>query len=217
MSTPINKAGHIFVVDDDAGIRAALDSLLRAEGFSVTTFADPFAFLTSEIPDQPTCLLLDVKLGTVNGLDIQAEVLKRNISIPIIMMTGHGTMPMVVRGMKAGAIDFLAKPFSDNTLLQAVSEAFAFWHNEKKAAQSHSTIKAHYATLSAREQEVMMLAISGLMNKQIASRLSLSIVSIKVHRANLMKKMNAHSFADLVRYGEILGIRDPSVTRYQRK
>ncbi|MCH4091980.1 response regulator transcription factor [Acetobacter sp.] len=216
MTSFLSGLGHVIIVDDDAGIRAALDSLLRAEGFSVRTFADPFEFLASEIPQEPSCLLLDVKLGNVNGLDIQDEVRMRDGCLPVIMMTGHGNMPMAVRGMKAGAIDFLAKPFSDDDLLQAVTDALMFWKNEKESVQLLSIVKNKYSALSVREQEVMILAISGLMNKQIASRLSLSIISVKVHRAHVMKKMGARSFADLVRYGELLDIRDPSVTRYQQ-
>ncbi|MFT8885622.1 MAG: response regulator [Acetobacter papayae] len=215
MTSDTTVPGHILIVDDDAGIRNSLDSLLRAEGFVVSSFSDPLMFLEADLPKTPCCLLLDVKLGNINGLDIQDEINRAERGIPVIMMTGHGTMPMAVRGMKAGAIDFLAKPFSHEALLQAINEALILWKNHK--AQEHVALEAkrNFAALSSREKEVMGLAIAGLLNKQIADHLSLSIVSIKIHRASVMKKMKTRSFADLVRLGELLGIRDPSIKRYR--
>lgn len=207
--------GHIFVVDDDAGVRDALDSLFRSDGYQVTLFSDPYDFLAYSIPENPSCLLLDVKLGNVSGLDIQEETARTHPGIPVIMMTGHGNMLMAVRGMKAGAVDFLAKPFSDAAVLRAVSDALQLFIRNKKERQVHEKIKKNYLSLSEREKEVMSLIVSGLMNKQIAGYLSLSIVSIKVYRSHVMKKMMAGSLADLVRQGELLGIRDPSITRYQ--
>lgn len=215
MTSDTIMPGHILIVDDDEGIRNSLDSLLRAEGFSVSTFSDPLTFLETDLPPVPCCLLLDVKLGNINGLDIQDEINRAGLGIPVIMMTGHGTMPMTVRGMKAGAIDFLAKPFSHEALLQAIHEALILWKNHKTQEQAVAEAKRNFLSLSAREREVMGLAIAGLLNKQIADHLSLSIVSIKIHRASVMKKMKTRSFADLVRLGEMLGIRDPSIKRYK--
>ncbi|MBO1328300.1 response regulator [Acetobacter suratthaniensis] len=215
MTGTTNNPGHIIIVDDDAGIRNALDSLLRAEGFSVSAFSDPLQFLKTGVPQGPCCLLLDVKLGTVNGLDIQDEINNAQLGIPVIMMTGHGTMPMAVRGMKAGAIDFLAKPFSDEILLHAITEGLNLWQHNKMQEQVACEAKRNFSSLSVREREVMGLAIAGLLNKQIADHLGLSIVSIKIHRASVMKKMKTRSFADLVRLGELLGIRDPSIKRYK--
>ncbi|MFT8890364.1 MAG: response regulator [Acetobacter papayae] len=215
MMSDTTVPGHILIVDDDAGIRNSLDSLLRAEGFVVSSFSDPLMFLETDFPKTPCCLLLDVKLGNINGLDIQDEINRAELGIPVIMMTGHGTMPMAVRGMKAGAIDFLAKPFSHEALLQAINEALILWQNHKAQEQVALEAKRNFAALSSREKEVMGLAIAGLLNKQIADHLSLSIVSIKIHRASVMKKMKTRSFADLVRLGELLGIRDPSIKRYR--
>lgn len=215
MTSDTTVPGHILIVDDDAGIRNSLDSLLRAEGFVVSSFSDPLMFLETDLPKTPCCLLLDVKLGNINGLDIQDEINRADLGIPVIMMTGHGTMPMAVRGMKAGAIDFLAKPFSHEALLQAINEALMLWKNHKAQEQVALEAKRNFAALSSREKEVMGLAIAGLLNKQIADHLSLSIVSIKIHRASVMKKMKTRSFADLVRLGELLGIRDPSIKRYK--
>lgn len=215
MTSDTTVPGHILIVDDDAGIRNSLDSLLRAEGFVVSSFSDPLMFLETDLPKTPCCLLLDVKLGNINGLDIQDEINRADLGIPVIMMTGHGTMPMAVRGMKAGAIDFLAKPFSHEALLQAINEALLLWQNHKAQEQVALEAKRNFAALSSREKEVMGLAIAGLLNKQIADHLSLSIVSIKIHRASVMKKMKTRSFADLVRLGELLGIRDPSIKRYR--
>ncbi|MFT8655201.1 MAG: response regulator [Acetobacter papayae] len=215
MTSDTTVPGHILIVDDDVGIRNSLDSLLRAEGFVVSSFSDPLIFLEADFPKTPCCLLLDVKLGNINGLDIQDEINRADLGIPVIMMTGHGTMPMAVRGMKAGAIDFLAKPFSHEALLQAINEALMLWKNHKAQEQVALEAKRNFAALSSREKEVMGLAIAGLLNKQIADHLSLSIVSIKIHRASVMKKMKTRSFADLVRLGELLGIRDPSIKRYK--
>lgn len=215
MTSDTTVPGHILIVDDDVGIRNSLDSLLRAEGFAVSSFSDPLMFLETDLPKTPCCLLLDVKLGNINGLDIQDEINRADLGIPVVMMTGHGTMPMAVRGMKAGAIDFLAKPFSHEALLQAINEALLLWKNHKAQEQVALEAKRNFAALSNREKEVMGLAIAGLLNKQIADHLSLSIVSIKIHRASVMKKMKTRSFADLVRLGELLGIRDPSIKRYK--
>lgn len=206
--------GHIIVVDDDAGIRASLDSLLRSVGLAVTTFATPDAFLQSAIPTGPACLLLDIRLGSVDGLDVQASLPEAGIAIPVILMTGHGDIPMAVKGMRAGAIDFLAKPLDDEALLSAVSQALDHWSRQQGEDACLADIRQRHDSLSVRERQVMALVVAGLMNKQVAGHLSLSIPAIKLHRAQVMRKMGAQSLADLVRLGEMLAIRDQSVSRY---
>ncbi|MBB2155254.1 response regulator transcription factor [Gluconacetobacter diazotrophicus] len=205
---------HVVVVDDDAGVRASLDSLFRSAGFTVTLFADPHAFLKAGVPQGPCCLVLDVKLGRIDGLDFHEAIVDAGLRIPTIIMTGHGDIPMAVRGMRTGAIDFLAKPFGDQAMLSAVSDAVETWWRQRRQDQGAADARQRYATLSAREREVMALVVAGLMNKQIAARLSLSVVAIKAHRSGVMRKMGADSLADLVRLGERLGVRDEEVSRY---
>ena len=192
----------VFVVDDDPGIRASLDSLLRSVGLRVLTYSDPADLMISDLPSCASCLLLDVRLKTSNGLDFQCFLKKTGIILPVIIMTGHGDIPMAVRGMKAGAIDFLSKPFSDEALLQAVSTALQLSNHLNQKNKQLSLIKKKYHTLTSREQEVMNFVVAGLMNKQIAAKINLSIVTIKIHRASIMKKMKAYSLADLVRMSE---------------
>ncbi|OUI89437.1 hypothetical protein HK11_00145 [Acetobacter sp. DmW_043] len=205
---------HIIIVDDDEEIRNSLDSFFRSKNFIVHLFSDPEEFLLFKLPDEPVCLLLDIKLGQKNGLDLQDTINEAGLHIPVIIMSGHGTIPLSVRGIKAGAIDFFTKPFSHNTLLKSVHEALDLWKSQNKNIELQKRIKNKYSSLSEREKEVMILATSGLMNKQIADRLNLSLISIKTHRAHAMKKMGARSFSDLVHYADILEIRDPLITRY---
>lgn len=212
--TPPQPAGHVIVIDDDAGIRASLDSLLRSAGHTVTTHADPQEFLRAARPAGPCCLILDVRLGTVDGLAFQATLTEAGLGIPVIIMTGHGDIPMAVRGMRAGAIDFLAKPLDDEALLAAVSRAFDHGSDTQGDTPCPADIRQRYDTLSDRERQVMALVVAGLMNKQIAGHLSLSLPAIKLHRAQVMRKMGARSLADLVRLGEMLAVRDQSVSRY---
>ena len=161
----------------------------------------------SERPDVPSCLVLDVRLPGLSGLDFQAELMKANVRIPIVFISGHGDIPMTVRAMKAGAVDFLAKPFRDQDLLDAVTAAIQ--RDEKRREQENrlADLKAHFSSLTAREREIMALVASGLMSKQIAGQIGLSEITVKVHRSHIMKKMGARSVADLVRMAEALGVK----------
>ncbi|MBB2205578.1 response regulator transcription factor [Gluconacetobacter takamatsuzukensis] len=214
MTAPAQPAGHVVVIDDDEGMRASLDSLLRSAGHAVTTYAEPDAFLRAGPPAGPSCLLLDVRLGRIDGLDVQVALAESGLDLPVIIMTGHGDIPMAVRGMRAGAIDFLAKPLDDQALLSAVSRALAHHAPPPNDDECTADIRRRYDTLSDRERQVMALVVAGLMNKQIAGHLSLSLPAIKLHRAHVMRKMGAQSLADLVRLGERLAVRDLSISRY---
>lgn len=196
----------VFIVDDDDGLRASLSSLLRSCGFQTVDYASGVQFLTASLPDRPCCLLLDVRLQGASGLDFQAELARRGIDLPIVFMTGHGDIPMTVRAMKAGAVDFLAKPFREQDLLDAVAAALARDGERRASARAAGELAARYAGLTPREREIMGLAASGLMNKQIAAQVGTSEITVKIHRANAMRKMQAKTFADLVRMAEALGL-----------
>jgi FixJ family two-component response regulator len=200
----------VFVIDDDPGVRASLQSLLRSVGLKVETFDSAAEFVVSKIPSVPSCLVLDVRLPGVGGLDFQAELAKANIRIPIIFITGHGDIPMTVRAMKAGAVEFLSKPFREQDMLDAVRAGLARDRARLEGEKTTSRLAANYQSLTAREQQVMALVTSGLMNKQVAGEIGVSEVTIKVHRGNVMHKMGARSLADLVRMADALGIRRPS-------
>jgi FixJ family two-component response regulator len=194
----------IYIVDDDEALRSALGSLLRSVGMQVQAFASAAAFLQRAAIDAPSCLLLDVRLQGISGLDFQAELLKSGSTMPVILMTGHGDIPMSVRAMKAGAVDFLTKPFREQDLLDAVGVALEKDRKSRESRQANSGLAARYASLTPRESEVMKLAASGLLNKQIAGQLGTSEITVKIHRGNAMKKMQAKSFADLVRMVQAL-------------
>ncbi|WP_432240140.1 response regulator transcription factor [Herbaspirillum robiniae] len=198
-ATPI-----VYIVDDDDSLRGALDSLLRSVGLQVRGYASAAAFLQRPASDAPGCLLLDVRLHGISGLDFQAELARSGVTMPVILMTGHGDIPMSVRAMKAGAIDFLTKPFRDQDLLDAVAAAHDKDRRQLEQRQASSGLHTRYAALTPRESEVMWLAVSGLLNKQIAGELGTSEVTVKIHRGNAMKKMQAKSFADLVRMAQAL-------------
>lgn len=200
----------VFVIDDDPGVRASLQGLLRSVGLKVETFNSTSEFAARKIPSVPSCLVLDVRLPDVGGLDFQAELAKQNIQIPIIFITGHGDIPMSVRAMKAGAVEFLPKPFREQDMLDAVRAGLARDRARLENDKATSDLAGHYQTLTAREQQVMARVTSGLMNKQIAGEFGVSEVTIKVHRGNVMRKMGAKSLADLVRMADALGIRQPS-------
>lgn len=197
----------VFVVDDDASIRDALSSLLRSVGIRVETFASTAQFLQRPRTDAASCLVLDVRLQGSSGLDFQNQLAKANAPIPIIFITGHGDIEMSVKAMKAGAVDFLAKPFREQDLLDAVTAALQADVRRREVDQQVADLQARYQTLTVREKEVMVLAAKGLMNKQIAGQMNLSEITVKIHRAHAMKKMQAKSFADLVRMAEALGAR----------
>ena len=197
----------VFVIDDDASVREALRSLFRSVDLRVEVFSSASEFLESKLPDVPSCLILDIRLPRVSGLDFQDELAKANIHIPIIFMTGHGDIPMSVRAMKAGAVDFLTKPFRDQDMLDAVTTAIERDRDSRNEAKILSGLHALFATLTPREQEVMALVTAGLMNKQIAAKIGIAEITVKIHRGHIMKKMAAKSLADLVRMAQALGIR----------
>jgi len=197
----------VFVVDDDESLREALRSLFRSVNLRVGTFGSAADLLRSKLPDVTSCLVLDVRLPGLSGLDFQAELAKANIRIPIIFMTGHGDIPMSVQAMKAGAVDFLTKPFRDQDMLDAVAAALERDRNRRKEEQRLSELRLRFDGLTEREREVMGLVTAGLMNKQIAGELGLSEITVKIHRGHVMRKMAARSLADLVRMAEVLGVR----------
>lgn len=204
----------ICIVDDDPGVRGSLDSLLRSAGFAVSAFAGPEEYLACSEADAAACLMLDIRLDGANGLDFQQELADNEVSVPVILISGHGDIPMTVRGMKAGAVSFLAKPFDEEALLAAVREAVERDRERRVAIDRRQDIRTRYEALTLREREVMALVTAGLMNKQVAGKLGLSEITVKIHRGNMMRKMQAESLADLVRMAEGLGARDTSVTRY---
>jgi FixJ family two-component response regulator len=200
----------VLVIDDDASLREALSSLFRSIGLQGKTFASAAEFLQFKLPDAPTCLVLDVRLPGVSGLDFQAELAKAHIDIPIVFMTGYGDIPMTVRAMQAGAVTFLPKPFREQEMLDAVQVGLERDRNRRKSAGDNAKLKTSFDTLTGREQEIMGLVTSGLMNKQIAGELGVSEITVKVHRGNVMRKMGAKSLAELVRMADALGVRRTS-------
>jgi FixJ family two-component response regulator len=196
----------VFVVDDDASVREALSNLFRSVGLRAEAFGSAHEFLQYKLPNVPSCLILDIRLPRLSGLDFQAELAKADIHIPIIFMTGHGDIPMTVRAMKAGAVDFLTKPFRDQDMLDAVTAAIERDRNSRDEAKVLSNLHALFATLTPRERQVMALVTAGLMNKQIAAEIGVAEITVKIHRGHIMRKMAAKSLPDLVRMAELLGI-----------
>ena len=204
----------VCVIDDDEQVRASLDSLLRSAGYAARTFASPQEFLESG--DDADCLLLDVRLKNADGLAFQKELLASEAVVPVVLMSGYGDIPMSVRGMKAGAVNFLTKPFNDQEIIAAVREAVERGHGLHAQAQETAGLRARYESLTSREREVMGLVTAGLMNKQVGGRLGVQEITVKIHRGNVMRKMHAQSLPDLVRMAETLGVRETSVSRYAR-
>jgi len=196
----------VFVLDDDISIRDKLKTLLRSVGLNVEFFNSPFDFLLGTRPDAPSCLVLDVRLPGKSGLDLQHELAEKNIPIPMIFLTAHGDIPMTVRAMKAGAVEFLTKPFRDQDLLDAIQLALERDSARRQHEASIAAVRERLESLTPRERSVLPLVVSGLLNKQIAAKIGTTEATIKVHRSQLMKKMGADSLPELVRMAEKLGI-----------
>lgn len=199
----------VYVVDDDESMRDAVGNLLRSVGLSVATFGSAQEFLAFDMPDVPSCLILDVRLKGQSGLAVQEQIAASELGLPIVFMTAHGDIAMTVKAMKAGAKDFLAKPFRDQDMLDAVAHALASDEERRAASRSVADLRRCYESLTSREREVMAFVAAGLMNKQIAGELNLSEITVKIHRGQAMRKMGARSLADFVLKAEALGIKPP--------
>jgi RNA polymerase sigma factor (sigma-70 family) len=199
-------AAIVFVVDDDPSVRRAIERLIGSVGLQVGLFGSARDFLLSKRPDVPSCLVLDIRLPGISGLDFQRELVEANVHIPIIFITAHGDIPMTVRAMKAGAVEFLTKPFRDQDLLDAIHVALDRDRTRRQQEAEIATLRNRLESLTPREREVLPLVVSGLLNKQIAAEIGTSETTVKVHRSTLMRKMGANSLAELVRLAERLGI-----------
>jgi len=198
----------VFVVDDDPSVRRAIQRLIGSVGLQVELFGSAQEFLRGERPEVPSCLVLDIRLPGISGLDFQRQLAHAKISIPIIFVTAHGDIPMTVRAMKAGAVEFLTKPFRDQDLLDAIHVALERDRTRRQQEAELATLRKRLETLTPREREVLPLVVSGLLNKQIAAEIGTSETTVKVHRSQLMRKMGATSLAELVRLAERIGIPD---------
>jgi FixJ family two-component response regulator len=207
MKEPSRSEPIVFVVDDDPSMRVALTNLFRSMDLGVEVFGSASELLQTKLPDVVSCLVLDIRLPGVSGLDFQTRLAEAGIHIPIVFMTGHGDIPMSVRAMKAGAIDFLIKPFRDQDMLDAVTSALERDRKKRDDEKAVSELRFLFESLTPREREVIALVTAGLMNKQIAAELDVSEITVKIHRGHVMRKMKARSLADLVRMAETLGVR----------
>jgi FixJ family two-component response regulator len=200
----------VYVVDDDPSVRKALERLLRSAGHEAMVFPSALEFLDFTHPDAPGCLILDIRMPGMSGLELQDCMAQKGLSCPIVFITGHGTVPASVKALKAGALDFIQKPFQDRELLEAVTLGIEKHRRLRQEHQEMQTLRARLDTLTRREREVFGRVVSGMLNKQVAFDLGTTEKTVKVHRARVMEKMGAQSLADLVRFGERLGIRPPS-------
>jgi FixJ family two-component response regulator len=207
MDQSVEQQRIVYVIDDDASMREGLKSLFESVGLRVETFGSAPDFFGRKLPDAGICLVVDVRLPGLSGLDFQTELSKANIDVPIIFITGHGDISMSVKAMKAGAVEFLTKPFRDQDLLDAVKLALEKDEEKRKIRKTVANIRSLFESLTLREQEVMGLVTAGLMNKQVAAELGVSEITVKVHRGNVMRKMKASSLADRVQMAGVLGIR----------
>ena len=197
----------VFIVDDDAAVRESLALLLESSGFTIAQYESGNAFLEALSADSTGCLIIDVRMPGLSGLEVQQRLVDRNATLPVIIMTGHGDLPMAVNAMKAGAVDFLTKPFRDQEMLDAVVRALERDQNRRESEKGIVEIRVRLESLTAREREVMGFVVDGLMNKQIAPKLGVTEITVKVHRVNMMRKMKARSVVDLVGMADSLGIR----------
>jgi FixJ family two-component response regulator len=197
----------VYVIDDDASMQESLKSLLGSVGLSVETFGSAPEFFGTRLPDAAMCLVVDVRLPGMSGLDFQAELSKADIDVPVIFITGHGDIAMTVKAMKAGAVEFLSKPFRDQDLLDAVKLALEKNEAKREGQKATAIVNFLFESLTPREREVMRLVTTGLLNKQVAAEMGVSEITVKVHRGNVMRKMKANSLVDLVRLADMLGIR----------
>jgi FixJ family two-component response regulator len=204
---PPEEESIVFVIDDDPLTRGALSSLFRSVGLSVKVYASATELLEHPLPTVPSCLVLDVRLPRVSGFDLQAELGRLGVNLPIIFVTGYGDVPMSVKAMKAGAVDFLTKPFRDQEMLEAVTGALERDRKRLSEEKSNSDMRAGFESLTPRERQVMSLVTAGLMNKEVAARIGISEMTVKIHRGHVMRKMGTRSLADLVLVAENLGVR----------
>jgi FixJ family two-component response regulator len=200
----------VFVIDDDPSMRASLEDLVGSVGLEVRSFASPQEFLESKQPDTASCLVLDVRLPGMSGLTFQKELAKAGVAVPVIFITGHGDIPMSVRAMKAGAVEFLTKPFHDQELLDAIHAAIERDKERRRGAMLVAELQERYATLTERERQIMTLVVIGRANKRIAAELNVSEMTVKVHRGQVMRKMQAGSLPELVRMADRLGVSTPT-------
>ncbi len=203
----MSSAAFVHIVDDDRSVRESMGDLLRSMDYRVTLYASAAEFLDVELPDAPACLVLDVRLPGTSGLELQEYLTRLDIRLPVILMTGFGDVPMSVKGMKAGAVDFLTKPIRGQDLLDAVGTAIRLDQGRRRELAKIIEVRQRYARLTPREQQVMALVASGLINKQVANELSISEVTVKMHRSSLMRKLGTKSTATLARMAEVLAIR----------